>query len=247
MPLDERHLVVPRDARRLRAHGRASRPASGCTATTSSRTPAASARRRPRSSPASALARALVAGGSLLMDDDAVFALAADLEGHPDNVAPALLRRLHDRRPRRRPVLRRPRSRSTRGSRRWSFVPPTPVSTEVARGLLPDDVPHADAAANAGRAALLVAALAGQPELLLAATEDRLHQDYRRAGDAGRRSRWSTRCAPTASPRWSPAPARPCWCSPTAASSGRSPACPRGLAALAVPIDADGARVDLPE
>ena len=40
-------------------------------------------------------------------------------------------------------------------------------------------VPHADAAANAGRAALLVAALAGQPELLLAATEDRLHQDYR--------------------------------------------------------------------
>jgi homoserine kinase len=42
-------------------------------------------------------------------------------------------------------------------------------------------VPHADAAANAGRAALLVAALTRQPDprLLLAATEDRLHQDYR--------------------------------------------------------------------
>ena len=41
-------------------------------------------------------------------------------------------------------------------------------------------VPHADAAADAGRAALLVAALAGQPEHLLRATRDYLHQGYRR-------------------------------------------------------------------
>ncbi len=60
------------------------------------------------------------------------------------------------------------------------LVPPTPVSTELARGLLPASVPHADAAADAGRAALLVAALAGQPEHLLRATRDYLHQDYRR-------------------------------------------------------------------
>jgi len=40
-------------------------------------------------------------------------------------------------------------------------------------------VPHADAARNAGRAALLVAALTARPEELLDATEDRLHQDYR--------------------------------------------------------------------
>ena len=58
-------------------------------------------------------------------------------------------------------------------------MPPDPVSTEVARGLLPAQVPHADAAANAGRAALLVAALAGRPELLHRATRDLLHQDYR--------------------------------------------------------------------
>ncbi len=51
--------------------------------------------------------------------------------------------------------------------------------TKEARGLLPSDVPHADAAANAGKAALLVAALTGRPELLLTATEDRLHQEYR--------------------------------------------------------------------
>jgi homoserine kinase len=59
-------------------------------------------------------------------------------------------------------------------------VPPTGVATEEARRLLPESVPHADAAANAGRAALLVAALAGRPEHLLLATRDWLHQSYRR-------------------------------------------------------------------
>ena len=60
------------------------------------------------------------------------------------------------------------------------FVPPHALSTELARGLLPDVVPHADAAADAGRAALLVAALGGAPEHLPAATRDYLHQHYRR-------------------------------------------------------------------
>ena len=55
------------------------------------------------------------------------------------------------------------------------------MSTSVARGLLPAQVPHEDAAHNAGRAALLVAALTQRPELLLDATEDRLHQTYRAA------------------------------------------------------------------
>lgn len=124
------------------------------------------------------LARGLVAGGSLLMDDDAVFALAAELEGHPDNVAPAFYGgftvayadggRFHAV-----PVSVDPRVSTV------ALVPPDPVDTKVARGLLPETVPYGDAAANAGRAALLVAALSRQPELLLAATEDRLHQDYR--------------------------------------------------------------------
>jgi len=60
------------------------------------------------------------------------------------------------------------------------FVPPSTLSTHLARGLLPDGVPHADAAFNAGRAALLVHALAREPGLLLEATEDRLHQQQRR-------------------------------------------------------------------
>jgi homoserine kinase len=123
-------------------------------------------------------ARALVAGGSLLMDDDAVFALAAELEGHPDNVAPAFFGgftvaysdggRFHAT-----TVSVDPRVGAV------AFVPAEAVETKVARGLLPATVPHADAAANAGRAALLVAALGGKPELLLPATEDRLHQPYR--------------------------------------------------------------------
>jgi len=125
------------------------------------------------------LARGLVAGGSLLVSDGALFDLAARLEGHPDNVAPAFFGGFaisgHD------------------DDGFWSvpstvdprvgavvFVPPTPVSTEVARGLLPDTVPHADAAADAGRTALLVAALAGQPEQLWRATRDFLHQEHRR-------------------------------------------------------------------
>jgi homoserine kinase len=123
-------------------------------------------------------ARALVAGGSLLMDDDAVFALAARIEGHPDNVAPAFyggftIACSTDDRPLATAVSVDPRVQVV------LFVPPDPVETKVARGLLPELVPHADAAANAARAALLVTALTRQPELLLAATEDRLHQGYR--------------------------------------------------------------------
>jgi homoserine kinase len=123
-------------------------------------------------------ARALHPDGHRFTDTD-VLALATRIEGHPDNVAPCLaggltiawqtpsgprLTRL-DVSPDVHPVV---------------FVPEQRLATERARGLLPDMVPHADAAANAGRAALLVAALTAAPALLLDATEDRLHQAYRR-------------------------------------------------------------------
>jgi homoserine kinase len=61
------------------------------------------------------------------------------------------------------------------------LVPGGTLSTHVARGLLPATVPHADAAHAAGRAALLVHALTRQPDLLLDATEDLLHQRQRAA------------------------------------------------------------------
>ncbi|MDP3891182.1 homoserine kinase [Nocardioides sp.] len=124
------------------------------------------------------LARALVRGGTLVLDDDALFRLAADIEGHPDNVAPVVHGGF---------VISGEEGGTWFAARsavdpRVSavvFVPPDPVSTDVARGLLPGQVPHARAAANGGRAALLVAALAGQPELLHTATRDFIHQDYR--------------------------------------------------------------------
>jgi hypothetical protein len=58
-------------------------------------------------------------------------------------------------------------------------VPSVPLATEAARQALPPAVPYADAAANAARSALLVAALTGAPQVLFEATEDFLHQPYR--------------------------------------------------------------------
>jgi homoserine kinase len=60
-------------------------------------------------------------------------------------------------------------------------VPNAELSTEKARGLLPAELPYGDAVFNASRTALLVAAMTTDPSLLLDATADRLHQDYRRA------------------------------------------------------------------
>jgi homoserine kinase len=126
-----------------------------------------------------ALARALVADGDSKLPDAELVALAADLEGHPDNVAPAALGgfTIAGREGERWYAVRAPVDPRVRVV---VFVPPFSLSTELARGLIPETVPHADAAADAGRAALLVAALAGAPEHLLTATRDYLHQSYRR-------------------------------------------------------------------
>jgi homoserine kinase len=108
----------------------------------------------------------------------AALPLASELEGHPDNVAPCLLGGLTvawvaDG------TARAIRMETLPGISPVALIAPAAVSTEVARGLLPAQVPHADAARNAGRSALLVAALTACPEALLDATEDWLHQDYR--------------------------------------------------------------------
>jgi homoserine kinase len=65
--------------------------------------------------------------------------------------------------------------------RALACVPPVPLATEAARQALPATVPLADAAANAARSALLIAALTGAPQMLFEATEDFLHQPYRAA------------------------------------------------------------------
>jgi homoserine kinase len=60
-------------------------------------------------------------------------------------------------------------------------VPDAELSTHKARGLLPDSVPYVDAVFNSSRAAALVVALTSDPSLLFDATDDRLHQEYRRS------------------------------------------------------------------
>ena len=134
--------------------------------------------------------RALVLGGEEALDDEALLDLAARLEGHPDNVAACLSGGLtlawtefsKDAEDAEFPRTRAVRLPVSPQLRPVAFVPTTSSSTAKARRALPETVPHADAAGNAGRAALLVHALGVRPDLLFPATEDRLHQRYRAPG-----------------------------------------------------------------
>jgi homoserine kinase len=124
------------------------------------------------------LARALVSDGAQRLDDAAVLGLAARIEGHPDNAAAVLLGGFTIAWPEPSGV-RSVRLEPAQSLRAVVLLPDSTLATATARGLLPASVPHADAAHAAARSALLVHAITAQPELLLAATEDRLHQTYR--------------------------------------------------------------------
>jgi len=124
------------------------------------------------------LARALVHGGESLLTDDEMIALATEIEGHPDNVAAAVLGGATIA------WMENGTGRAVKIDvhekiKALAFIPAAGVSTSKARKLLPETVPHADAAANAGKSALLVHALSHRPDLLLTATEDMIHQRYR--------------------------------------------------------------------
>ena len=108
--------------------------------------------------------------------------LATQLEGHPDNVAAALLGGLVA-------------STKTEGDeigalalplhvekfpRLLVFIPDSELATSAARGVLPDAIFLADATFNISRTALLMAALAGgRWDVLGEALHDRLHQEHR--------------------------------------------------------------------
>jgi homoserine kinase len=124
-------------------------------------------------------ARALAGpAGLVALPDSRLLSLATELEGHPDNVAACVHGGLTIAW---RGVggLAAARLEPLPEIRPMVCVPTTPLATEMARQVLPETVPHADAAANSARAALLVTALTSQPDLLLAGTEDFLHQSYR--------------------------------------------------------------------
>jgi homoserine kinase len=191
VPLTEDHLVV-RSLRAGLVHAGVSRAARGGEVGLRLSCSNAVPQGRGLGSSAAAIAIGLVLARGLLtepalLSDETVFALATAAEGHPDNAsaalfggctlswtepapggapgqpAPAHVVRL-DLDPRIQAVL---------------CVPEAELATSRARAMLPAQVPHADAAFNAARAALLVHALTARPDLLLPATADRLHQQQR--------------------------------------------------------------------
>lgn len=122
-------------------------------------------------------ARGLIAEPEAL-SNEVVLELATRFEGHPDNAAPAIyggatVAWQDEDGAHARPLTIAPTIETA------VLIPRSVLPTKQARSVLPLNVPHKDAAFNVGRAALLVNALAGSPEDLYAATEDRLHQSYR--------------------------------------------------------------------
>jgi homoserine kinase len=141
------------------------------------------------SSAAAAVGGAVVAAALLGRDIEAeretLLQVAAGMDGHADNAAASLLggfvvawkyRDAHSDTDR----FGVARLEPFAGLRPVALVPQERSATAVTRRLLPKQVPLADAAFTASRTALAVCAFTVQPELLFTATEDRLHQPYRR-------------------------------------------------------------------
>jgi homoserine kinase len=136
-------------------------------------------------SSAATIAAGLVAGLAVAgreASHDEVLALGLPLEGHADNLAPAVFGGV---------CLSWRNGTSVTRTRRVAtdlplapivVVPDARVNTEASRGRLPASVSHAEAAAASAQAALLGAAVAaGDADLLAAAFHDRLHEPYRLA------------------------------------------------------------------
>lgn len=178
LPDDERHLVV----RALRATGEHLGHDPGALDV---RCHNAIPHARGLGSSAAAVVAGITAGHALAGTDPAPDALtesalnlAARFEGHADNAAASLYGGLvvvwHDEH-----GFHASRAEPHTALRPVVAVPEVRSTTAATRGLLPEQVPHSDAAFAAGRAALAVHAITTRPELVFPATEDRLHQRYR--------------------------------------------------------------------
>jgi homoserine kinase len=119
--------------------------------------------------------------GAKGQDLDLVWRLAVEMEGHPDNVTPAIFGGcqvvVQDQE-----TLVHAQVPFPEDLRAVMFIPDKPMPTDRARGILPPQVSIENAVYNSGRVALLVNALAtGQLEYLRVATQDKLHQPFRKA------------------------------------------------------------------
>ena len=135
-------------------------------------------------SSAAAISAGLVLANALLgkpFDRRRLLAIGLPLEGHTDNLAPALFGGLRVSSLAGGEVLTVPVSLA-RPPGIALFIPDFAMATDEARRVLPDAVPRSDAVFNTGRSSLLVAALAaGDFSVLRWAMDDRLHQPYRSA------------------------------------------------------------------
>ncbi|PAY23113.1 homoserine kinase [Dietzia natronolimnaea] len=178
VPEDASHLVAKAVEAGLRAGGTG---APGVRITCTNAIPHS----RGLGSSASAAVGGLVAANGLMgqvLTDEHLVQLASEFEGHPDNAAASVLGGVvvsWTERSATAVTYRAVRMEVDPTIVATVLVPSETSSTAQTRGLLPETVPHEDAAFNASRAALMSVALAAHPEFLLAATEDRLHQSYR--------------------------------------------------------------------
>ncbi len=134
-------------------------------------------------SSAATIVAAVTAARAMIADPDALspevtLRIATRIEGHPDNAAPAIYGGATVC------WMGETGAHATAlsvadGIETAVLIPRGVLPTVEARAALPTEVPHKHAAFNLSRAALLVHALAGRPELLFDATADMLHQDYR--------------------------------------------------------------------
>lgn len=118
-----------------------------------------------------------LAGGPLSKEE--LLKIATGIEGHPDNIAPALFGGLvvsvmeEDR-------IYYNHLNIAKGLKFVALIPDFTLSTKDAREVLPLSITHKDGVYNIGRASLLLSALAnGRFELLKDAIKDKLHQPYR--------------------------------------------------------------------
>ncbi|MFG1785374.1 homoserine kinase [Rhodococcus oryzae] len=122
---------------------------------------------------------------ALALTQEQLVQLSSEFEGHPDNASASVLGGAVVSWSEDTGVADSPRTYAAvrldvhPDIRVVALVPSERSSTAQTRGLLPELVPHADAAFNVSRGALAVVALTSRPDLLMAATEDRLHQSQR--------------------------------------------------------------------
>ncbi|AMT70232.1 homoserine kinase [Mycobacteroides immunogenum] len=182
VPLDGSHLVVRAIERGLAAGGAA---AAGLIVQCHNKIPHS---RGLGSSAAAAVAGLGAANGLLakagrpVLSDDVLVQLASEFEGHPDNAAASVLGGAvvsWSQTSEAGPVYAATRLEVHPDIRIVAAIPEEQSSTAHTRVLLPESVTHVDARFNISRAALLTVALTGRPDLLMTATEDRLHQPQR--------------------------------------------------------------------